>query len=66
MSENITSDDGIESKEEGIDHDDHEHFTYPRFKFLKNYRIKCKLMLLSGLHIGGMRETIEIGGVDNP
>lgn len=34
---------------------------------LKNYKIlKGKIICLTGLHIGGSSEKIEIGGIDNP
>lgn len=35
-------------------------------KFLKNYVISGEIELMTGLHIGGLKETIEIGGTDNP
>lgn len=34
--------------------------------FLRYKELKGKIRLLSGLHIGGNKETIEIGGMDNP
>ena len=30
------------------------------------YKVKGKIELLSGLHIGGNKDNIEIGGIDNP
>jgi len=35
-------------------------------EFLKYKDLKGKIMLLSGLHIGGNKDNIEIGGIDNP
>jgi CRISPR-associated protein Csm3 len=35
-------------------------------KFEKNIRIKGKIVCLTGLHVGGVVETMEIGGTDNP
>lgn len=35
-------------------------------QFLKYKDLKGKIKLLSGLHIGGNKDTIEIGGMDNP
>jgi len=35
-------------------------------KFEKNIRIKGKIVCLTGLHVGGVAETMEIGGTDNP
>ena len=35
-------------------------------KFVKNYVLKGRIKLLTGLHIGGLNETVEIGGMDNP
>lgn len=35
-------------------------------KFVKNYVLKAKINLETGLHIGGLKETVEIGGTDNP
>jgi CRISPR-associated protein Csm3 len=35
-------------------------------KFDKNIRIKGKLVCLTGLHVGGVAETMEIGGTGDP
>ncbi|ADD08835.1 type III-A CRISPR-associated RAMP protein Csm3 [Candidatus Aciduliprofundum boonei] len=35
-------------------------------KFVKNLVIRGKIKLITGLHIGGLKETVEIGGMDNP
>ena len=35
-------------------------------KFIKNYVLSGKIKLVTGLHIGGLKETVEIGGMDNP
>ena len=35
-------------------------------QFLRYKELKGKIKLLSGLHIGGNKDTIEIGGMDNP
>ncbi len=35
-------------------------------QFLRYKDLKGKIKLLSGLHIGGNKDTIEIGGMDNP
>lgn len=35
-------------------------------KFLENYKLEGDIKLISGLHIGGNKDKIEIGGVDNP
>ena len=35
-------------------------------KFEKNYVIRGKIRLETGLHIGGLKETVKIGGIDNP
>lgn len=35
-------------------------------KFLKYKKLEGKIELLSGLHIGGNKDKIEIGGVDDP
>lgn len=35
-------------------------------KFLGNYIIRGKFKCLTGLHIGGSKEKLEIGGVDSP
>lgn len=35
-------------------------------KFLANVIIKGKMEVLTGLHIGGSKEKLEIGGVDSP
>lgn len=35
-------------------------------KLLRYKELKGKIKLLSGLHIGGSKDTIEIGGMDNP
>jgi CRISPR-associated protein Csm3 len=35
-------------------------------KLLRYKELKGKIKLLSGLHIGGNKDTIEIGGMDNP
>ena len=35
-------------------------------KFAKNLVLKGKIKLVTGLHIGGLKETVEIGGMDNP
>jgi len=36
------------------------------YKFLANVILKGKLEILTGLHIGGSKEKLEIGGVDSP
>jgi len=28
-------------------------------------KLKCKIVVLTGLHIGGSKENVEIGGIDN-
>ena len=38
--------------------------TYP--KFLANLIIRGKIELLTGMHIGGSKDKLEIGGVDSP
>lgn len=35
-------------------------------KLLKYYKLTGQIELLSGLHVGGNKDTIEIGGIDNP
>ncbi len=35
-------------------------------KFLRYKELRGKIKLLSGLHIGGNKDNIEIGGIDNP
>jgi len=35
-------------------------------EFIKYKDLKGKIRLLSGLHIGGNKDNIEIGGIDNP
>ncbi|HHT9121421.1 MAG TPA: type III-A CRISPR-associated RAMP protein Csm3 [Candidatus Wunengus sp. YC63] len=35
-------------------------------QFLRYKELKGKINLLSGLHIGGNKDNIEIGGIDNP
>jgi CRISPR-associated protein Csm3 len=35
-------------------------------KLIKKIRIKTKIELVTGLHIGGNSESVEIGGIDNP
>src|SRR4030042_5050116 len=35
-------------------------------EFLRYKTLEGKIRLLSGLHIGGNKDTIEIGGMDNP
>jgi len=35
-------------------------------KFKKNIIIRGEIELKTGLHIGGLKETVEIGGIDNP
>ena len=35
-------------------------------KFVKNLVMRGKIKLITGLHIGGLKETVEIGGMDNP
>lgn len=37
-----------------------------KFEFLANVILKGKLEVLTGLHIGGSKEKLEIGGVDSP
>lgn len=37
-----------------------------KIKLINSYLIKGKIECLSGLHIGGNNETIEIGDIDNP
>ncbi len=41
-----------------------ENNTYPIFK--ANIILKGKIELLTGLHIGGSKDKLEIGGVDSP
>jgi len=36
------------------------------FNFQGTYIIQAKLRCITGLHIGGSKETFEIGGIDNP
>ncbi len=33
---------------------------------VKKYKITAEVELLSGLHIGGSKDNVEIGGIDNP
>lgn len=35
-------------------------------KFVRNYVLRGKMYLKTGLHIGGLKEDIEIGGIDSP
>ncbi len=35
-------------------------------KFLGNYIIMGKIQIISGLHIGGSQDRLEIGGIDSP
>ncbi len=35
-------------------------------KFLRSYKLEGEIKLLSGLHIGGNKDKIEIGGIDSP
>lgn len=35
-------------------------------KLIKKIRISANLEVLTGLHIGGNKENVEIGGIDNP
>ncbi|RUM49024.1 MAG: type III-A CRISPR-associated RAMP protein Csm3 [Hydrogenothermus sp.] len=35
-------------------------------KFQGTFKIKADLTCITGLHIGGSKETFEIGGIDNP
>ena len=35
-------------------------------KFVANYILSGNIRLLTGMHIGGIKETIEIGGTDSP
>ena len=35
-------------------------------KIVRKIEIKVSMKLLSGLHIGGNKENVEIGGIDNP
>jgi len=35
-------------------------------KFVTNYVVKGNIRLLTGMHIGGIKETVEIGGTDSP
>ena len=35
-------------------------------KFKKNIIVRGEIELKTGLHIGGLKETVEIGGIDNP
>ncbi len=35
-------------------------------KLIKKIQIKSRINLLTGLHIGGSKESVEIGGIDNP
>ncbi len=37
-----------------------------KYEFLANVILKGKLEVLTGLHIGGSKEKLEIGGVDSP
>ena len=36
------------------------------YKFIGNYIIRGKIKCLTGLHIGGSKDKLEIGGVDSP
>lgn len=36
------------------------------YKFVKNIVLKGKIEVLTGLHIGGSKDKLEIGGVDSP
>lgn len=36
------------------------------YKFVKNIILKGKVEVLTGLHIGGSKDKLEIGGVDSP
>lgn len=35
-------------------------------QLIKKIKITTKIMLVSGLHIGGSSDNVEIGGIDNP
>ena len=35
-------------------------------KLVKKIKIQTTITLLTGLHIGGNSENVEIGGIDNP
>ena len=35
-------------------------------KLIKKIRVSAVIELLTGLHIGGSGDNIEIGGIDNP
>lgn len=35
-------------------------------KLVKKIKISCRLHVLTGLHIGGSKENVEIGGIDCP
>ncbi|HPN39739.1 MAG TPA: type III-A CRISPR-associated RAMP protein Csm3, partial [Melioribacteraceae bacterium] len=37
-----------------------------KYEFLANVILKGKIEVLTGLHIGGSKEKLEIGGVDSP
>jgi CRISPR-associated protein Csm3 len=37
-----------------------------KYEFIGNYIIRGKIRCLTGLHIGGNKEKLEIGGVDSP
>lgn len=38
----------------------------PAPKFIGNYILRGKIICLTGLHIGGSKDKLEIGGVDSP
>lgn len=35
-------------------------------RLIKKIKIEYKIKVLTGLHIGGSSENVEIGGIDNP
>lgn len=35
-------------------------------KLVKKIKINTSITLITGLHIGGNSENVEIGGIDNP
>lgn len=35
-------------------------------KLIKKIRVATSLQLITGLHVGGSKENVEIGGIDNP
>lgn len=35
-------------------------------KLVKKIKINTTIELLTGLHVGGSKESVQIGGIDNP